>query len=139
MAGQWIKWEKGLERKPEVVRIARALDIRTTEAAACCMLVWAWADDNTMDGLVIGMAAADVSTVVGVPGIGEAMATVGWLVVSESGVQFPNYNRHNGETCKARMLDANRKRVRRMEYKESGCNTDNRPVHNRTSTGRVQG
>lgn len=139
MAGDWIKWEKGLERKPEIVRIARSLDRSVIEAAGSCMLVWSWADGNTTDGVVAGMTAADVSTVVGIHGIGEAMASVGWLVESESGLQFPNYVRHNGQTSKARALDANRKRVWRMASKASGGQPDKRPVNNRTQTGRVQG
>lgn len=116
MAGDWIKWQKGLERKPEIVRIARTLNTSPINAAAMCMQVWSWADDNSTDGVVPGLTPEDVSTVVGLPGIAEAMTVAGWLVISDSGIQFPNYDRHNGSTAKARALDASRKRVDRLAH-----------------------
>ncbi len=104
-------------RKPEVIRIARALKCDTMRAAACCMVVWEWAEDATIDGLVAGLSVVDVSTAAGIPGVGEAMKAAGWIVESDGGVQFPNWDRHNAEPAKARALDALRKRVTRKEDK----------------------
>lgn len=133
MAGHWIKWEKGLERKPEVMRIARSMGVPVLHAAAMCMAVWAWADDNSTDGVVGGVTTEDLSAAVGIEGISESMRSVGWLVESESGIQFPNYIRHNGITGKERALDAMRKRVRRATGQMSGT----QPDIDRTRTGRV--
>lgn len=109
MAGHWIQWEKGLTRKPEVMQIAAALGCTDQHAAACCMLVWEWADDVTVDGLVKARLDA-VDRIAGQPGLADAMADCGWLVVSDSAIQFPHYDRHNGQCAKARAIDAARKR-----------------------------
>lgn len=115
MAGMWIEWEKGLVRKPEVLRIARTLQCTPQHAAACCMLVWEWAEDVTENGMIPGVTAADVSFAAGVPGIGEAMAAAGWLMDTGDAVVLPNWERHNGEPAKRRALNALRMRVSRAE------------------------
>ena len=104
-------------RKPEVLRIARALQCTPQHAAACCMMVWEWAEDVTENGIISGVTATDVSFAAGVEGIGEAMVTAGWLLETDDAVVLPNWDRHNGEPSKRRALDALRKRVRRREDK----------------------
>lgn len=135
MAGDWLKWEKGLARKPEVLRIARALKSSPQHAAGACMQVWEWADDNTIDGIVEGISADDLDTITGMPGIGQAMADVGWLLVLGRDIQFPNFRHHNGDPAKQRAQDAMRKRIRRA----TGQMSANCPVANRTKNGNVQG
>ena len=115
MAGDWIKWEKGLVRKAEVIRIARTLKSTPQHAAACCMQVWEWAEDVTENGIIPGVTAVDVSFAAGVTGIGEAMVGAGWLLETEDAVVLPNWDRHNGEPSKRRAVDALRKRVQRRE------------------------
>jgi hypothetical protein len=107
MAGHWIKWEKGLTRKPEVMAIAAALGSTDAHAAACCMMVWEWADDVTVDGLIRARPEA-VDKIAGQPGLAAAMEDAGWLVVSGLAIQFPNYARHNGKNGKRRALEASR-------------------------------
>lgn len=122
MAGHWIEWEKGLVRKPEVMRIARSLKSTPQHAAACCMLVWEWAEDVTENGIIPGLTAADVSFAAGVRGIGEAMVAAGWLVETGDAVVVPNWDRHNGEPAKRRALNALRMRVGRAEERERRLN-----------------
>ena len=55
MAGSWIKWDRGLSRKPEVIAIAAALKLDRRLVAACCMEVWEWSDDVTEDGRIEGV------------------------------------------------------------------------------------
>lgn len=117
MAGHWIKWEKGLCRKPEVLEIAASLGVTDQHAAACCMLVWEWADDVTVEGIIRAKPEA-VDRIAGQPGMASAMESVGWLVVSDSCIQFPHYDRHNGRTAKERALDATRKRLGRISGKK---------------------
>jgi len=117
MAGLWIEWEKGLVRKPEVIRISRILSCTPQHAAACCMQVWEWAEDVTSTGFVADIDAEAVSFAAGVPGIGEAMREVGWLSEEMSGINFSNWDRHNGEPAKKRALDALRKRQKRHDEK----------------------
>lgn len=112
MAG-WIKWQKGLTRKPEVIQIAAALGVTEQHAAACCMLVWEWTDDVTTEGLIRVMPES-IDRIAGQPGLATAMEDAGWLICSDSAIQFPNYDRHNGNCTKARMLDAARKKSARL-------------------------
>ena len=119
MAGNWIPWEIGLEKKREVVVIARLLGVSRLEAATMCMIVWAWAEDQSVDGVVSGVDAAAISDCVGIPGIGEAMANpaCGWIVESESAIQFPNWERFNSRPAKMRMHAVWRQRKSRMSQK----------------------
>ena len=105
MAGHWIKWEKGLVRKPEIKQIARIMKITPHEAAARCMTVWEWADDVTVDGTVSGMTADDVDQEAGIRGFAKAMERISpqpWLVIQARSITFPNYARHNGRCAKER-------------------------------------
>ena len=123
MAGHWIEWEKGLVRKPEVLRIARAMGCTPQHAAACCMMVWEWAEDVTENGLIEGLTPADVSFAAGVDGNGEAMIAAGWLIETGDAVALPNWERHNGWPAKRRALNALRMRVARAESRARRLNT----------------
>jgi DNA replication protein DnaT len=113
MAGHWIPWEIGLQQKSEVARMARGCGVHPHEMAARCMIVWAWAQDQTVNGLIEGMTPEDLSCTIGLPGMGEAMVSVGWLSDIGDGILFPNWERFNGRPSKARMLAAERKRRQR--------------------------
>ena len=107
----WIKWTKGLTRKREVLLLAQRMAIPPPHAAALCMLVWEWADDNTADGCLRGFTPGMISAAVGAPGIAEAMAdpAVGWLLDTGDACIFANFDRHNGQCAKKRDLAARRK------------------------------
>ena len=113
MSGQWIPWEVGLHQKSEVVRMAKACGVHAHEMAGRCMIVWAWAQDQTIDGVVPGLTPGDVSATVGIDGVGEALESVGWLADLGDGIAFPNWDRFNGQASKKRMLAAERKRRQR--------------------------
>jgi hypothetical protein len=110
MAGLWIPWEIGLERKREVLRIAHKLGITPTDVAGRCMVVWVWAQDQTDDGLIEGISPAMVSQAVGLPGIAEAMLDEGWLGWDGRFLQFASWERWNSQSSKKRAKDAERKR-----------------------------
>ena len=129
MAGHWIEWEKGLARKPEVLRIARKLGCTPQHAAACCMMVWEWAEDVTEDGIILGVTAADVSFAAGVDGIGESMLATGWLIEIDNGLVLPNWERHNGAPAKRRALNALRMRVDRAEARTRQLHERAQSVH----------
>lgn len=120
MAGDWIKWTKGLSRRREVAVIARKLNISRREAACACMEMWEWADDETADGHVRGATKDDLDSIIGMPGFSEVMTSdeVGWVRFSERGISFPRWDRNNGETAKKRLLEARKKqRQRKLEGK----------------------
>lgn len=110
MAGFWIPWEHGLTRKREILLIAKRQQVTPREAAACCMEVWEWAQQQSLDGLIEGFEPCDVSAAVSIPGIGEAMIAAGWLVRGFGNVQFPNWERFNAKSAKSRLMNAERQR-----------------------------
>ena len=113
MRGYWIPWEVGLEKKREIIVISRHMGVSVLEAASMCMMVWVWAQGESVDGLIPNLTIDDVSLAVGIQGIGKAMAAAGWIVESEGCIQFPNWERFNGRPAKARLIDAERKRKER--------------------------
>ena len=102
MTGDWIKWTKGLTRKPEVIRIAARLGISRRETAAILMEVWEWADESTDNGDVPSVTYVTLDALTNTPGLGDAMIEVGWLVDLGTGIVFPNFGRHNGNSAKKR-------------------------------------
>lgn len=116
MAGHWIRWEKGLVRKPEVMQIARSLSISQPEAAARLMLVWEWADDVTEDGIILGADASTIDAIAGLDNFAHFMTKTQpkpWLILERHGLAFPDFQRFNGKSSKFRALNAERQRRNR--------------------------
>lgn len=115
MAGDWIKWVKGLSRRREVIVLARKLNMSRREAACACMEMWEWADDETANGHVHGATRDDIDLMLGITGFAVALEApeVGWLKVNSSGISFPRYDRHNGESAKTRATESSKKRRQR--------------------------
>lgn len=106
MAGEWIKVDTNLPDKPEVLRIARRLDISKDSVVGKLIRVWGWFDTNSVDGLVDGVVDADIDAIAYQQGFADALVSVGWLVVDNQAekVTCPNFERHNGESAKKRAL-----------------------------------
>lgn len=117
MAGDWIKVERAVLTKPEVLEIADRLEIDRHAVVGKLLEVWFWFDEQTQNG-----NAANVTHVtllrfiderVGVTGFGAEMEKAGWLTNSS----MPNFERHNGESAKKRAVTA--KRVKRFRNAQS--------------------
>jgi hypothetical protein len=117
MAGDWIKMRKELADDPAVISIASATGLDDYGVVGRLHKLWSWADSQTVDGnasCVTGaLAFAWINRYVLRENFAEAMITVGWLDVNESGIHFPNFMRHNGEPAKQRALAANRSNKQR--------------------------
>lgn len=113
MAGDWIKMRTSLATDPAVIAIADQLDVNEFEVVGMLHHLWTWADAQSRDGHADGVTQKWVNRYVHRDGFAEALVSVGWLVVHEDGIEFPNFERHNGETAKARALAANRKQKQR--------------------------
>ena len=112
MASSWIKVEVTTSQKVEVLTIADLLDMDPHTALGKLVVLWCWADVNTIDGHANGVTKVMVDSVVGHKGFAEAMLdkTVGWLRQEEDGsLYFSNFDRHNGKGAKKRSVDARRK------------------------------
>ena len=126
MAGDWIKWSKGLPEKPEVVRLAGLIGVPREVVVCRLMKFWEWCDDNIASDSIsesgsafvtlspsAGDNAAFVDALVGTPKFSDSLALVGWIKFRDGRVELPNFGRHNGETAKTRARNAlNQKRKR---------------------------
>ncbi len=130
MAGDWIKWTKGVARKPEVLQIAQRLGKTRHEVAGLLMELWEWADENVIfvqdssvfdpDNCPAFVRLGDCSTslidaLAGVAGLADSLTAVGWLCPRNGSLEFPNFGRHNGKSAKSRALDYSRKRAERQK------------------------
>ena len=118
MAGDWIKWVKGLATRPEIVRIASALRTDRRRTACACMELWEWADSVTIDGDVQGVTPEFIDEYIGISGFFSAMEASGWVSQIPNGIRFTNFTRHNGESAKRRALDADRKQAAREHVRK---------------------
>ncbi len=121
MSGFWIKWEKGLTRKPEILRMAARLMISPTQTAGSLMLVMEWLDDSVKDlsedghaDVTLGsLPSSFVDSISGIQGFAEALAEVGWVQQNGDVLRFVNVGRHNLTSAKNRALASDRKRAER--------------------------
>lgn len=114
----WIKMRTDLADDPAVVSMAARLNITEDEVVGKLHKLWSWADRHTTDGTAPGITAAWVNRYVG-SGFAEAMEAVNWVAFSPEGIEFPNFERHNGASAKRRGEDAIRQRLSR-EKRDKG-------------------
>lgn len=129
MAGEWIKVECSTPDKPEVFRAARKLGIDRDQVFGLLLRLWAWFDQNSVDGHVDGVTSTDVDGLVGFDGFCNAIRAVGWLEFDDDKetITLPNFDRHNGETAKKRAL----KNKRQARWRQNSSEN----VDEKTSTG----
>lgn len=123
MAGDWIAMRVDLADDPAVIQIAAALGMDVYAVVGRLHKVWAWAGSQTTDGHVRVTLPALLSSRsrhasvtltsfinahVGVTDFAQAMESVGWLVCTDDGIRFPNFDRWNSQTAKQRLLAARR-------------------------------
>ncbi len=113
MAGDWIKWMKGLVRRREVVAVAQELGLDRRIVACACMEFWEWADENTTTGFIERLTTDNIDSLVGISGFSSALAASGWLDVRNDGIQIPRWERYNGQSAKKRALASIRQSRRR--------------------------
>lgn len=128
MAGDWIKMRTNLDTDPAVVRIASGLKLDRYSIVGRLHKIWAWANEHLSDGQDVPVDAAFLDSLVGTDGFAAEMRNAGWLTGRDGSLCFPEFERHNGSSAKARAQDSARKKnVRKVSNK---C-----PGDNRTETG----
>ncbi|WJN60914.1 DnaT-like ssDNA-binding domain-containing protein [Pseudomonas sp. SO81] len=113
MAGDWIKMRVSLADDPAVILIADRLGLDEFSVVGRLQHLWSWADSQSRDGHAAGVTQKWIDRYLRCDGFAGVMAEAGWLVISEQGITFPNFERHNGATAKARGLAANRQQKKR--------------------------
>lgn len=104
----WIKMRVDLTDDPSVVQIALSLGVDEDLVVGKLHRLWSWADRQTTDGHAAGVTGEWIDRHVSVPGFAAAMVHAGWLEITETGLVFPNFTRHNGASAKKRALTATR-------------------------------
>ena len=97
-----------------MIELARKLDMRTVlgRKTVIGMLIdmWIMFDEQTTDGVLVGMTLEDLDIEVGCPGFGCACVQVGWLESAPEGLVMPHFEEHTSGSAKSRASDNRRKR-----------------------------
>lgn len=118
MAVEWIKMTKSLlEGKPEVRKLCRILKQDKFSIIGRLFAFWSWVDTHFTSVDVIDATKDDIDDITDLDGFADALVKVGWLCGRESRYTIPNLDRHNGQTARARALEAEARRIRREEEK----------------------
>lgn len=115
MAGDWIKMRVDLADDPAVIGMADRLGVDEFAIVGRLHRLWSWADAQSRDGHAYGVTKAWIDKYVRCDGFATQMQTVSWLTVTETGIEFPKFSRHNGETAKTRASATKRKQNQRSK------------------------
>jgi hypothetical protein len=109
MAGEWLKMECATPDKPEVFAITAKMGWDDPDLTVGKLFrVWRWFDQQTTNGNAHGVTTSLLDRIASATGFAQAMIEVGWLTVSDSGLELPNFEKHNGATAKSRAQTAKR-------------------------------
>ena len=121
----WIKVRSNLRTSPKVVIVASQLSVTPITALGAICTAWMLADEHANEhGLLKDIDLNALDAMIGIGGLGDAMAKVGWVKETSKGVQFVNYEKHNGSTAKSRAREQQRKQVSRSCPKKTGQKPD---------------
>ncbi|MBF8039963.1 DNA replication domain protein [Klebsiella pneumoniae] len=104
MASSWIKVEVITPDKPEIFKIAEILNIDPDAVLGKLVRIWAWADQQTVDGNAGSVTKGVLDRIAFITGFADALIAVGWLAYDGNKLILPNFERHNGESSKKRAL-----------------------------------
>lgn len=133
----WIKIDRDLPHKPEVMRLAEILGVDELQVVGHLVLFWSWCDANMslecpdVKGTKRGLNRAACHE-----GMVDALIEVGWLQVVQDGAheryRIPNFERHLSKSAKTRALDQQKKQRKRVCPDTKGTNV---PGDTGTKTG----
>ena len=125
MAGDWMKVEKATPNKQKMRSIARICGVSRHEAFGAWFDLMCWFDGETADGHLEKLSPEDCDEIGGLPGLGKAMADVGWLeFTADGGAIVCNWDEHNGASAKKRALTNRRVAMLRVRTAQRTGNAD---------------
>lgn len=104
MAGDWIKVEHATPDKPEVYAMAADLGIDPDAVVGKLVRFWTWCDQQSISGNALTVTDSVLDRITHQPGFSDALRKVAWLEVRSGSLQVPRFDRHNGQTSKARAV-----------------------------------
>ena len=119
----WLKMNTTLRDEPEVIQMARDLDMSEYAIVGLWHTLWSWATDHLADGIAKGVTLDWVDRYLQTPGFGDAAVACGWLQVTSTSIVFPKWERHLSEGAKSRFLASERKKVSRFRHATSVTET----------------
>lgn len=120
MAGDWLKFEKATLDKPEVFAIAADTGLDPDAVLGKLLRVWSWFDTHTESGNALRVTSSLLDRIAGATGFTDAMVSVGWMHVTDTGVQQPGFDKHTGQSAKTRATTA--RRVAKSRSGNAGSN-----------------
>jgi hypothetical protein len=117
--------------------MAGRLDLHEDTIVGKLHCLWSWADRHTTDGHAAGVGLNWVDRLVNCAGFAEALVAVGWLVVELHGIEFPNFDRHNGETAKRRAVKTRQKQMSRIRGDKMATREEKSREEKRPASGSV--
>lgn len=114
VAGDWIKMRVDLADDPAVIAMACGLGMDEYGVVGRLHKIWSWADKHCTSGHAKSVTFVWIDRYVGHEGFAQSMEREGWLSESGNGIEFPNFDRHNGKSAKTRAEAVDRKRLERL-------------------------
>jgi hypothetical protein len=122
----WVKARKNLwdDEKTHAIALLVGLDVFAT--AGRLLYIWAWADGRLHEDRCAMLTPVWLDGFIRCPGFAQAMARVGWLVIEDDGLRFPNFGEHNWQDQRKKELAAARYKRYRTNKKSlaGGLNVD---------------
>jgi hypothetical protein len=109
----WIKLRTDLHSDPAVLALATRMGCSRHQIVGQLSDIWGWIGGHTADGSCPNVSPEMIDAYIQVPGYASHLTEIGWLEVSERGVTFPKWDRHNSSSAKARALESEAKAIRR--------------------------
>lgn len=113
----WIKLRNDLRTHPKVVTLMSRMGVTMSHTIGLLSHCWMMADEHCDENGRIKGSKQVIDVLVEMPGFGDALESVGWLITGESDsgpwMQFVNYQEHNGSTSKSRAQAQKRKQEER--------------------------
>lgn len=100
----WIKIEKTLPDKLEVLQMAANLEIDEDAVVGKLIRFWRWVDDNLADCNAPSVTYSVIDRIANCKNFAKALVAVGWLEGREGRLTIPHFNRHFGQTAKTRAV-----------------------------------
>lgn len=100
----WIKIEKTLPDKLEVLQMAATLEIDEDAVVGKLIRFWRWVDDNLADCNAPSVTYSVIDRIANCKNFAKALVAVGWLEGREGRLTIPHFNRHFGQTAKTRAV-----------------------------------